>query len=123
MTILGKNLEIFLRLLHNAVHKCKLNLVRYYSPWVEGKRPFPLFPEYDEEYASIYANASQFIGWMIVRTLPLLQGNDIEFSEDWRRKYRVLDESFQEAIAGFPKQMGRSIEELIASKFNFKFSK
>lgn len=118
-----KKFRVFVRLLHNSVHKSKLNLLLYYGPWLRGERSLPIFPKYDEDPASLYTNMSLFIGWMVVRTLPLLQIYDSEFSDNWYKKYQILDESFQEAVADFPKRLGRSVEELIASKFDFGYHK
>jgi len=113
------SLNSFLRLMHKSVHKSKINILSYYLPWAKGKSILPIFPIYNETLASLYVNSSQFIAWMLLRTFPLLQIYESEFSKNWHYKYKVLNESFQEAIANFPKQLGRSIEELIEKKFNF----
>ena len=116
-----KDLKDLVKLLHSSVHKSKLNIVWYYRPWLRGKRSLPIYPEYNEDLASIYINISTFIAWMLSKTFPLMQINDKEFSFKWYSKYQILDESFKEAIAGFPKRLGRSIEELVAKKFDFGF--
>jgi len=104
-------------ILHNAVHKSRLNVALYYGPWARGEKHMPIFPEYDEDAATCYMNDSQFIGWMIVKSLFLLR--DDSFPGDWMKKFTILDESFKFAIAGFKKRTGRSIEELILKKFTF----
>lgn len=116
-----EDLRVFERLLHSSVHKSKLDIVWYYGPWLRGERGLPLYPEYSEDRATLYINFSMFIGWMVSKTFPLLQIKVKEFSDDWYSKYRILDKSFEEAIAGFPKRLGRSMEELVAKKFDFGF--
>lgn len=116
-----EDLKVFERLLHSSVHKSKLDIVWYYGPWLRGERGFPLYPEYSEDRATLYINFSMLIGWMLSKTFPLLQIKVKEFSDNWYSKYRILDKSFEEAIAGFPKRLGRSVEELVAKKFNFGF--
>jgi len=113
------DLKVFVNLLHSFVHKSKFNIVRYYGPWVRGEHPLPLYPVYDEDHATLYINFSMFIGWMLSKTFSLLQINNKEFSNKWHIKYRTLDKSFKEAVAGFPKRLGRSIEELVTKKFDF----
>lgn len=117
-----KDLETFFRLLHNAVHKSKLNFLWFWGPWSRCERGFPIFPKYNEDTATLYTNSSMFIGWMVTRTFPLLQINPKEFPKNWHSKYQVLDESFKEAVANFPKRLGHSVEELIAKKFNFNIT-
>lgn len=116
-----EDLNIFERLLHSSVHKSKFNIVRYCWRWIRGEHPLPLYPIYDEDHATIYINLSMFIGWMLSKTFPLLQINDKEFSDEWHKKYQILDKSFKEAIAEFPKRLGRSVEELVTKKFDELF--
>lgn len=116
-----KDLKVVEKLLHSSVHKSKLDIVWYYGPWVRGKRNFPIYPEYNEDRATLYINFSMFTAWMLSKTFLLLQINDKEFSYKWYSKYQILDKSFKEAIAGFPKRLGRSVEEFVAKKFDFGF--
>lgn len=114
-----EDFKTFTRLLHTAVHKAKLNIMWYYGPWVRGESSLPIFPIYNEDLAVFYMNYSWFIGWMALRTFPLLQMDDGEFPLSWREKYQVLDESFQESVYDFPKRMGKSVQELVTTKFSF----
>ena len=115
-----EDFEGFLRLRHNAVHKSTLNIFWVFGPWVRGERSLSLYPTYQVKPASLYVNLSLCNGWMVLRTLPLLQIEANEFSVAWQEKYKVLDESFEEAFSSFDKRLGRSVEELISKKFTFK---
>jgi hypothetical protein len=116
-----EDFESFLRLHHNAVHKSTLNIFWTFGPWVRGERSLSLYPTYNEKPLSMCMNFSLFNGWLVLRTLPLLQIEANEFSITWQKKYIILDESFAEAISSFPKRLGRSVEELVDKKFNFNF--
>lgn len=113
-----KDLDLFVQGLHMAVHKGQTNFLWGFKKWVY-KEPLPFFPPWDESLASLYVNSSAFLGWMTVRTLPLLELESGEFSGHWQGRYKVLDESFRDLVADFPKRFGRSVEELILKKFKF----
>lgn len=118
-----KDLRILVRSLHMSVHKAQINFISGYEKWVVQHQPLSFFPPYDEDWVSLYLNFSLFLGWMVTRTLPLLQIRSGEFSSRWGEKYNVLNESFQVAVGEFPKRLGRSVEELINKKFEFDEAK
>lgn len=109
----------FQGIMHGAVHKSRLNFVRLFGPWVRGQKAMPIYPAYDEDAASLYMNASQGMGWMVVRTLPLLQTQPGEFPEPWHHRWRILEDSFKVMVGAYPKRMGRSIEQVLTKKFTF----
>ncbi len=114
-----EDMVVLQEILHGAVHKSKLNLYRLFGPWVRGKQGMPIYPTYDKDAASLYMNPSQGIGWMVIRTLPLLQIEPGEFPDPWQGKWQVLDDSFKVMVGAYPKRMGRSFEEVVATKFTF----
>ena len=114
-----EDMFVFQEILHGAVHKSKLNLYRLFIPWVRGEKSLPIYPTYDEDAASLYMNPSQAIGWMVVRTLPLLQTEPGEFPAQWQEKWQILDDSFKVMIGAHPKRMARSVEEVVGKKFIF----
>jgi hypothetical protein len=114
-----EDLRLFMQGLHMAVHKAQTNFLWGFKKWF-CKQPLPFFPSWDEGLASIYADSSIFLAWMVTKTFPLLQLKSGEFSDGWLEKYKVLDESFEEMVADFPKRLGRSVEELIQKKFQDK---
>lgn len=114
------DLGVVLRLLHIAVHKSKLNLVLHYPAWLRGERQMPIYPTYNENWASGYMNISQFFAWMLVRSLPFLQVRPSEFGEEWKRKYEVLDgvsSVAHEGLHEMGKQIGGSIKTFMEKKF------
>lgn len=104
-------------LMHNSVHRSRINILRYYVPWARGEKPFPLMPFYDEDLATVYANVSTFFAWILTKTFPFLEIKSNEFPEAWRNKYKILDESFDESIRNFPKKSGRNWEEFMTKTF------
>lgn len=118
-----RSLKSFRNGLHYAVHRARLDVFKYFAPLVTGKKGMTLYPEFNQDLAAMYINDSEFIAWLLLRTFPLLQVRDNEFPHEWFEKYHVLDESFKEMVAEYPNLLGRSIEELIAKKFDFGFFK
>lgn len=40
------------------------------------------------------------VSWLFHRTIPLLQGPGLEFSDSWRERWRVLEDSFWQMELG-----------------------
>jgi hypothetical protein len=114
-----EDFRLFVQGLHMAVHKSQTTFLWGFKKWLT-KQPLSFFPSWDEGLASSYVNNSMFLGWMITKTFPLLQLTCNEFSNGWNKKYKVLDQSFKEAVANFPEHFGRTVEELIEKKFDFR---
>lgn len=108
--------EVF-RLMHNSVHRSRINILRYYVPWASGEKPFPLMPFYDQDLVGLYMHLSRPFGWILVKTFPFLEIEEGEFPISWMKKRRVLDESFEESLRNLPKNCRRSYKEFIAKTF------
>jgi hypothetical protein len=120
------DIAVVLRVLHIAVHKSKLNLVLHYTAWLRGERPMPIYPTYNEQWASGCMNVSLFFAWMLVRSLPFLQIHPSEFGDEWKRKYDVLDGALATAHDGLQdigKRVGASIKTFMDRKFGDSKSK
>ncbi|MBW2342791.1 MAG: hypothetical protein JRF53_02035 [Deltaproteobacteria bacterium] len=113
-----KDFKVMFTNLHNTVHKTKFNTLWQLEKLIKEKKAFYVYPTYDEGLAASYLNISYFMGWMVLHLLPLLQLYKEEFSDEWLKKYRVLDESFQFVVKDFKRPLGRSVEELIEKKLN-----
>jgi len=107
-------LKSFERNMHNAVHKSKLNFFHYYSDWINGKRGLPIFPHYNEDLASVYANSCTWVSWMLLKILPLFLLNIKSFGDNWYNKLKVLDQFYREMIENFPRPTGKAVIELVA---------
>ena len=80
----------------------------------------PIYPEYNEDWASGYMNVSLFFAWMLVRLLPFLQTRPSEFGAEWREKYEVLDgvsAVAQDGLQAIGKPVGGSIKTFIEQQF------
>lgn len=112
-----KDFEEVFRLMHNSVHRSRINILRYYVPWVSGEKPFPLMPFYDQDLVGLYMHLSGLFGWILVRTFPFLETEEGEFPISWMKKRRVLDECFEESLRDLPKNSRRSYKEFIEKTF------
>jgi len=105
--------EIIMKNLHNCVHKSNNAIALYARDWINGS-PFPIFPRYHQDLSRLYSNTAILFGWIFLKTLPLLELEENEFSEKWKKKYQVLDKLFKDAIDSLPLETGRAIEEFVS---------
>lgn len=105
--------EQIVKNLHNSVHKSSNAIALYARDWLMGDS-FPIFPRYHQDLSRLYSNIACLIGWIFLRTLPLLQIEKNEFSEEWKNKYQVLDTLFTDLIDSLPLEIGRAIEEFVS---------
>jgi len=105
--------EIIMKSLHNCVHKSNNAIALYTRDWINGS-PFPIFPRYHQDLSRLYSNIAILFGWIFLKTLPLLEFEENEFSEEWGKKYQVLDELFKDSVASLPLETGRAIEEFVS---------
>jgi len=105
--------EIIMKSLHNCVHKSTIAIALYTRDLINGI-PLPIFPRYHQDLSRLYSNTELLFGWIFLRTLPLLELEENEFSEKWKKKYQVLDGLFKDAIDSLPLETGRAIEEFVS---------
>jgi len=105
--------EIIMKSLHNCVHKSNNAIALYTRDWINGS-PFPIFPRYHQDLSRLYSNTAFLFGWIFLKTIPLLELEENEFSEKWKKKYQVIDELFKDAIDSLPLETGRAIEEFVS---------
>lgn len=109
------------RLFHFEVHGSTLTRASTVS-YIRKHRKFSLWPLPVEEEAAMYVCRASEMGWMLTRTLPLLQARAGAFGHDWSEKWTVLDDSFrydQECFGKTGKPIAYAIIELIDTKFPF----
>jgi len=114
-----EEIEVWRFLLHNTVHKSFLAMSLQRGQWLHGKSCISLLQEIDDKQAAFYMNRSSEIAWMLLRTLPLLQAQPMEFGDGWDHKWKVLDISFREMFQGVQKNIASAICEFIDKKLNF----
>lgn len=118
-----KELELWENLFHVEVHGSRLSVAYEFENWIKGKNNLPIIPKPTLDKNSMYINRSNEIGWMLLRTLPVLQLSAGAFGLDWSKKWNVLDESFRVSVnrlAQAGKKIGSAIICLIDSKFSFQ---
>ena len=112
-----EGLRKILGLLHSHVHRAESNIVSILMHGIRGDA-VPLIPPVDIDKASIFNNSSVFAGWAMTRLLPFLSEPKL-FSSNWHSRYRVLDESFAQFMAGFDRDFARTVESFIEQKMTF----
>lgn len=110
------------RMFHEEVHGSQFTFTIEGGDWLRGKSPISIGPLPNTRAIAMYLNRSHEIGWMILRTLPVLQLEPNALGDEWSSKWHVLDDSFRYAITSFAKtgkKIGDAILKLIETKFNF----
>jgi hypothetical protein len=111
-----------LQLLFNfEVHGSVLTMNRVFEQ-MQQQGGFTPWPAQDEPQETMYMNRAAEVGWMLLRTLPMLQLTPQAFGSEWARRWGVLDESFRytvEALGRLGKPIGYAVVELVDTKFPF----
>lgn len=103
-------------------HGARLSLTQAMG-WMKGAAPLPIFPMFDESAIAMFMNRFNEVGWMTHRLIPLVQPPGVLLPDTWREKWRVIDESFEQAVESLTKQLGKTIGativEFVKTKFPF----
>lgn len=115
---LGEWEEMF----HWEVHGSRLTLGAEGQEWLQGHGPLPIFPVPSELCFAMYANRSNEVAWLLLRTLPFLQPQGGAFGKEWMAQWRLLDDSFRYLVEDMEhagKPIARAVEHLVDVKFAF----
>lgn len=110
------------RMFHEEVHGSRYTFTIEGGDWLKGKSPITIGPLPNECAITMYLNRSNEIGWMLLKTLPVLQLKQEAFGNEWSKKWFLLDESFRyciKSLGAMGKKIGHAILKLIDTKFNF----
>lgn len=110
------------KMFHEEVHGSRFTFTIEGGDWLRGKSPITTGPLPNTTSIAMYINRSNEIGWMLLRTLPVLQLMPNALGDEWSSKWYVLDDSFRYSIISFAKmgkKIGHAILKLIDSKFDF----
>lgn len=82
---------------HTEVHGGRLTFALEGGRWLEGKGPLPLVPDASEKEGSVamFVNRFEETAWLTLRCLCYLQSADYPFSERWRARWQILDDSLR----------------------------
>lgn len=116
-------LESWTQLFHLEIHGSRLTFALDLGNWLEVGGSLPLTPTApDGRPAAVYLTRFEEVAWMTTRLLPLLQIKPGEFGDNWEKRWRVLDESFEQALGGRNGSAGEFAQivcELLTRKFPF----
>jgi hypothetical protein len=79
-------------------------------------------PNPEEKNEVVFVNRSNELNWMILRLIPCIRRKQIIWSDEWTRKWDLLEDSFRRMNQGFA-DLGKKIPlahlEMIEMKFRF----
>jgi hypothetical protein len=79
-------------------------------------------PSSEERNDAMFINRSNELNWMILRLIPCIRRKEMVWSDEWTKKWDLLEESFRMMNEGFA-DLGKKIPlahlEMIEMKFNF----
>lgn len=91
--------------------------------WMKGISSLPLAPKFEERAFALFMNRFCEISWMMHRLLPMMQPNNPQFGEDWKEKWRIIDDSFKHIVSSLTSEnklpVGAAVVEFVESKFPF----
>ncbi len=91
--------------------------------WMKGESHLPVLPEYLEITFAMFMNRYCEVAWLIHRLLPLMQVPDGQLNDSWKKKWVILDESFESIIESLTtelnKKIGAAIVEFVKKKYPF----
>jgi hypothetical protein len=102
-------------------HRGLFTLARSVGHALQGKHD-TVGPSLDETSDAMFFNRSDELNWMILRLLPTMRRKEIVWSDEWTKKWQLLEESFRMMNQGFA-DLGKTIPlahlEMIEAKFKF----
>jgi hypothetical protein len=110
------------QLFNFETHRGLFTLFQALDHAIQGKMDTAIGPSMDDADAAMFMNRSNELNWMILRLIPYMRWKDAPWSDEWKRKWRLLDESFRmmnDGFAGLGKKIPLAHLELMESKFRF----
>lgn len=89
--------------------------------WMKGNAPLAAVPMFEESAVALFINRFCEVGWMLHRLLPMVQPYDKRLPEAWAKKWRVVDESFEQMVYSLMEQLGKPIGGALVEFVNRKF--
>ena len=83
--------ETFDHEVHGARNSSAIEL----EEWRKGNAPCPIAPVPNDLSMGFYMNRCGEVGWMLLRTLPILQLGPCGFGSAWAERWHILDDSFR----------------------------
>ncbi|MGB7541481.1 MAG: hypothetical protein WBM28_05630 [Burkholderiales bacterium] len=103
-------------------HGARLSLTQAQG-WMKGDEALPILPQFNERTSAMFINRYCEVAWMTHRLLPLMQPSSVPLPESWRKKWKVIDDSFEICVYSLTQQLdkkiGAAIVEFVKTKFPF----
>jgi hypothetical protein len=110
------------RMFDFEVHGGRLSFANA-QDFMRGKGPLPVYPAFVQRNFAMFMNRYCEIAWMTHRLIPLAQPPGLFFDNEWKDKWRVIDESFLLVSESLSKEVGKpigaAIVEYVTTKFPF----
>lgn len=101
-------------------HGARLSLVRAME-WMKGNGELPYLPSFRKDDFVMFMNRYCEVGWMVHRLFPAMQPLDAPFPQEWKDKWRIIDESFALAVQSLSQELGKKIGDVMAVFVKAKF--
>jgi hypothetical protein len=102
-------------------HRGLFTLFNTFGNALKGKMDV-VGPSPDETNEGMFSNSSNELNWMILRLLPFMRRKEIVWSDEWNKKWHLLEESFRmmnQGLADLGKKIPVAHLEMIEAKFKF----
>lgn len=117
-----RELEALDALFDFETHGSRLSL-SHAGDWMKGFKPLPIVPKFEERAFVLFMNRFSEISWMMHRLLPMIQPEKPQFGDDWKGKWKIVDDSFKHLVNSLTTEnklpVGAAVVEFVESKFPF----
>jgi hypothetical protein len=89
--------------------------------FMRGQAPLQVLPFFQTRDFAVFMNRYCEVGWMTHRLIPLVQPVAIPFDQAWKKKWKIIDESFDVVVQSLTKENAKAIGSAIAEYVTVKF--
>jgi hypothetical protein len=91
--------------------------------WMKGQGALPVLPKFEERAFAMFMNRFRRSSVDVAPSHTIVAASRSALSEDWCKKWQILDESFEQTVQSLSGQLGKpigdAIVDLVKSKFPF----
>ena len=107
---------------NKETHGAFLTLAFEHGPAIKGAEATSVAPKRQHRSCAMFINRFSEIAWMLHRTLPIMQLSNHPFSDEWKNKWKLLDDNFlmvEKQLAEMNKPIGHTFIRFMETKFPF----
>jgi hypothetical protein len=101
-------------------HGARLSLATAMG-WMKGIEPLAVLPAFHKDNFALFMNRYCEVAWMAHRLVPAVQPPEVPFSSDWKKRWGIIDESFELLVHSLTAELGKDIGQVMVDLVKTKF--